>query len=174
MRRLGDSYMVATAASSFKQKLLAGLRQIGIGTRFCSPVAAEALGFCGFDDVYADMEHSPNDQTAVLRQSQALAGTGAQTVVRLRSDDAAAIQGLLDIGIGNLVVPMVGSAGQARRVAAAALYPPRGVRNAARFHRGNRYGNLDFGATRDGFVSVAGDVPLLVGQARRAPATARH
>ncbi|WP_158746300.1 HpcH/HpaI aldolase/citrate lyase family protein [Acidisphaera sp. L21] len=109
---------------------------------------AEALGYAGCDYVYIDMEHSPNSLMSVLHQAQALAGTGASAVVRLPSDDPAVIQGLLDIGIETLVVPMVETAAQAQRVASAALYPPRGLRSAARFHRGNRYDNLDLGPTR--------------------------
>src|SRR6516165_6707284 len=105
--------MAAKQTPSFRQAMQDGSVQIGIRTQFCSPIVAEALGFCGYDYVYIDMEHSPNDLMSVLR----------------------------DIGIENLVVPMVESAEQAKRVGKAALYPPRGSRSAARFTRGNYYGN---------------------------------
>jgi 4-hydroxy-2-oxoheptanedioate aldolase len=140
--------MASKQAPSFKQAIEGGAVQIGVRSQFCSPIVAEALGFCGYDYVYIDMEHSPNDLMSVLGQAQALAGTGAYAVVRLPSDDPAMIQGLLDIGIENLVVPMVESAEQAKRVAKAALYAPRGGRSAARFTRGNHYGNRDLGPLR--------------------------
>ena len=135
--------MTTALAPSFKQQMLDGHPQIGVRTQFCSPIVAEALGFCGFDYVYIDMEHSPNDLTSVMHQCQALAGTGAHPVVRLPTNDASIIQSLLDVGVENLVVPMVESAEEARRAAAATRYPPDGIRSAARSHRGNRYGTLD-------------------------------
>lgn len=139
--------MVSHLAPSFKQRMRAGIPQIGIRTQFCSPIVAEALGFCGFDYVYIDMEHAPNDVMSVLLQAQALAASEAHAVVRLASDDPAVIQRLLDVGIENLVIPMVESPEQAARMAKAALYPPRGARSASGVHRGNRYGNLDLGPT---------------------------
>jgi 4-hydroxy-2-oxoheptanedioate aldolase len=140
--------MAEKQTPSFRQAMQRGAVQIGVRTQFCSPIVAEALGFCGYDYVYIDMEHSPNDLMSVLQQAQALAGTGAHAVVRLSSDEPALIQGLLDIGIENLVVPMVESAEQTKRVVKAALYPPRGDRSAARFTRGNHYGNRDLGPSR--------------------------
>jgi 4-hydroxy-2-oxoheptanedioate aldolase len=140
--------MAEKRTPSFKQAMQGGSVQIGVRTQFCSSIVAEALGFCGYDYVYIDMEHSPNDLMSVLQQAQALAGTGAHVVVRLSSDEPALIQGLLDIGIENLVVPMVESAEQAKRVAKAALYPPRGGRSSARYTRGNQYGNRDLGPSR--------------------------
>ena len=134
--------MNGQATVSFKQRMRSGIPQIGIRSQFCSPIVVEALGFSGFDYVYIDMEHSPNDLRSVLAQCHAVAGTPAVPVVRLPSNDLVLIQQLLDAGIENLVVPMVDDAEQGRRAASATMYAPRGIRSAARAHRGNRYGNL--------------------------------
>ena len=125
---------------SFKQRLKSGQNLVGIRSQLCSPIVAEALGFSGFDYIYIDMEHSPNDLMAVLQQCQAIAGTPAVPVVRLPTDDIVLIQRLLDIGVENIVVPMVETVEVAARAASAMRYPPAGIRSVARVHRGNRYG----------------------------------
>lgn len=135
---------------SFKQKLRAGIPQIGIRSQLCSATVAEALGFCGFDYIYIDMEHSPNDLTSVLQQAHAIAGTQAETVVRIPSNDIVLIQRLLDMGVENIVVPMVDTPEEAAQAASAVQYPPHGIRSRARVHRGNCYGTDD---TYDSTVS---------------------
>jgi 4-hydroxy-2-oxoheptanedioate aldolase len=125
---------------SFKQRLKSGQRLVGVRSQLCSPIVAEALGFSGFDYVYLDMEHSPNNLMTVLLQCQSLAGTPAVPVVRLPTNDIVLIQQLLDIGVENIVVPMVESVEAAAHAASAMRYPPAGIRSVARVHRGNKYG----------------------------------
>jgi 4-hydroxy-2-oxoheptanedioate aldolase len=133
---------------SLKRRMQTGAPQIGIRSQLCSMIAAEALGFCGFDYVYLDMEHAPNNLMLVLQQCQALAGTPAVPVVRIPSNDTVLIQQLLDVGIENIVVPMVETVKDAERAASATLYPPLGVRSFAGVHRGNEYGGTkDYNAT---------------------------
>jgi len=125
---------------SFKQKLRAGIPQIGIRTQLSNPAVAEALGLCGYDYVYIDMEHSTADLATVVALSQAIAGTPAESIVRIPSNDPVLIQRLLDSGLNNIVVPMVENAEEAAIAASAMRYPPRGTRSMARVHRGNAYG----------------------------------
>jgi 4-hydroxy-2-oxoheptanedioate aldolase len=126
--------------NSFKQRLKSGQRLVGVRSQLCSHIVAEALGYSGFDYVYLDMEHSPNNLMSVLLQCQALAGTPAVPVVRLPTNDIVLIQQLLDVGIENIVVPMVESVESAALAASAMRYPPAGIRSVARVHRGNKYG----------------------------------
>ncbi len=125
---------------------------VGIRSQLCSAIVAEALGFSGIDYLYIDMEHSPNNQLTVLAQCQALAGTPALPVVRLPTNDHVLIQQLLDIGVENLVIPMVETVEEARHAASATRYPPLGNRSVARVHRGNRYGR-----TADDYDRSVGD-----------------
>jgi 4-hydroxy-2-oxoheptanedioate aldolase len=139
-----------TQTSSFKQDMKAGRKQVGLRTQLCSAIVAEALGRCGADYVYIDMEHAPNDLMSVLHQSQALAGTPAHAVVRLPGLDVVLIQQLLDLGIENIVVPMVETVAQAEEAVTAMRYPPRGMRGAGKVHRGNGFGtNPDYLAQVD-------------------------
>jgi 2-keto-3-deoxy-L-rhamnonate aldolase RhmA len=125
---------------SFKRRLESGVPQIGIRNQICSPIVTEALGFCGFDYVYLDMEHSPSDLMVVLQQCHALGGTPAVPVVRIPSLDQILIQRLLDIGVENIVVPMIETVADGERAAAATRFPPHGIRSFAGVHRGNQYG----------------------------------
>jgi 4-hydroxy-2-oxoheptanedioate aldolase len=128
------------STQSFKQRLQTGAPQIGIRSQLCSGIVAEALGFCGFDYVYLDMEHAPNNLMLILQQCQALAGTPAVPVVRIPANDVVLIQQLLDVGIENIVVPMVETVEDAKQAASATLYPPKGIRSVTGVHRGNEYG----------------------------------
>lgn len=128
------------AKGSFKQALKAARPLVGVRTQIDSPMVAEALGFCGFDYVYIDMEHSHADLRSVMQQCQAVAATPAHPVVRISSNDPVLIQQLLDLGVQSIVVPMIDTAEDARRAVAATRYPPEGIRSVSRVHRGNRYG----------------------------------
>jgi 2-keto-3-deoxy-L-rhamnonate aldolase RhmA len=130
---------------TFKAALMGARPQIGSRTQIANTMVAEALGCCGFDYVYIDMEHSPADALSAMQQCQAVQGTPAHPVVRLPSNDAILIQKLLDLGVENFVVPMVDTAEQAKAAVAATRYPPHGTRSFARVHRGNRYGgDIDY------------------------------
>src|SRR5262245_30382031 len=126
--------------ASFKSRLRSATPQIGIRSQLCSALAAEAIAGCGYDYVYLDMEHAPNDLMSILNQSNAIAAAGSHTVVRLPGNDGLLMQRLLDLGINNLVIPMVESAADAEQAVAATRYPPKGNRSAAAVHRGNRFG----------------------------------
>src|SRR5262245_13030976 len=124
--------------TSFKSQLLSGAPQIGIRSQLCSAIAAQAVAGCGYDYVYIDMEHAPNDLMSVLHQANAIEAAGSHTVVRLPGNDGLLMQRLLDLGVNNLVIPMVESEQDARQAVAATRYPPDGNRSAAAVHRGNR------------------------------------
>lgn len=142
---------------SFKHRLRTGTPQIGIRSQFCSSIVAEALGFCGFDYVYLDMEHAPNNLMLVLQQCQAIAGTPAVPVIRIPANDPVLIQQLLDVGIENIVVPMVNTVEDAQQAAAATRFPPKGIRSVTGVHRGN-----DYGAQSDYNQTVEARICLIV------------
>ncbi|MDN3310346.1 aldolase/citrate lyase family protein [Microbacterium oryzae] len=107
-----------------------------------SPLVAEICAGGDVDWLLIDMEHAPNGLPSVLAQLQAVAAYPATPVVRVASADPVLIKQVLDVGAQNLLVPMVGSAAEAREVVAAVRYPPlgrRGVGSAlARSARWNR------------------------------------
>ena len=124
-------------------RALAGDRpQIGMWVASGSPYCAEICAGSGLDWLLVDTEHSPNDVRSVLAQLQAVAPYPVHAVVRPPVADRVVIKQLLDIGVQNLLVPMVDTAEAARQVVEATRYPPAGVRGVgsalARASRWNR------------------------------------
>ncbi|MGA9872598.1 MAG: HpcH/HpaI aldolase/citrate lyase family protein [Rhodococcus sp. (in: high G+C Gram-positive bacteria)] len=107
-----------------------------------SPVVAEIMAGSGLDWVLIDMEHAPNGLESVLAQLHAVSAYPVTPVVRVPVGDPVVIKQVLDLGAQTILVPMVSTAEQARDVAAAAQYPPAGIRGVgsalARSARWNR------------------------------------
>ena len=112
----------------FKQALAARRPQIGLWLSLAHPYAAEVCATAGFQWLLIDGEHAPNDVRSTLAHLQAVAPYPGQPVVRAVTGDTALIKQLLDIGVRNLLVPMVDTPSQARALVAATRYPPEGVR----------------------------------------------
>lgn len=107
-----------------------------------SPTSAEIMAGSGLDWVLIDMEHAPNGLESIVAQLHAVSGYPVTPVVRVPANDAVLIKQVLDLGAQSILVPMVSTADQARAVAAAAQYPPAGIRGVgsalARSARWNR------------------------------------
>jgi len=129
-------------ANPLKRALRERRRQIGLWSMLASPVATEIAAGSGFDFLVLDMEHAPNELTAIRDQLQAMQASAAAPVVRPPWNDTVAFKRLLDVGVQNFVVPMVQDADEARRAVAATRYPPRGVRGVAVATRANRFGRV--------------------------------
>ncbi|HEY8317205.1 MAG TPA: HpcH/HpaI aldolase/citrate lyase family protein [Amnibacterium sp.] len=128
---------------TFRDRLVEATRPLA-GMWVCSgsPLVAEICAGSGLDWLLIDMEHSPNGLEGVLAQLQAVAAYPVTPLVRVPSGDRVTIKQVLDLGAQNLLVPMIGSAGEARGLVEAVRYPPagrRGVGSAlARSARWNR------------------------------------
>lgn len=90
---------------------------------------AELMGSLGFDAVCVDTQHGLIGPDALLPMLQALAATGTPTLVRVPSNDPAAINRALDTGADGVIVPLVDSAREAAAAASACRYPPVGDRS---------------------------------------------
>lgn len=149
----------------FKQALAAGQPQVGLWLSLAHPYAAEACATTGFQWLLIDGEHAPNDVRSTLAQLQAVAAYPGQPVVRAVTGDAVLIKQLLDIGVRNLLVPMVDTPEQARALVAATRYPPEGIRGVgAAVARASRWG------ARPGYLDIANDEVCLLVQAETAAA----
>jgi 4-hydroxy-2-oxoheptanedioate aldolase len=119
--------------------------QFGMWVCSGSPLVAEICAGSGLDWLLIDGEHSPNSLESILSQLQAVAAYPITPVVRVPSGDTVIIKQYLDLGVQNLLVPMVNSADDARSVVSAVRYPPLGVRGVgsalARAARWNRVDN---------------------------------
>lgn len=142
---------------TFRDALAAADRPL-VGMWCCSgsPLVAEICAGAGLDWLLIDGEHGPNDLGSILAQLQAVAAYPVTAVVRVPSNDAVVIKQVLDLGAQTIIVPMVGSAEEARAAVAAVRYPPGGVRGVgsalARSARWNRV--ADYLPDGDAHVSL--------------------
>lgn len=128
---------------SLKDALAQAERSL-LGIWVCSGSAlnAEICAGAGFDWLFIDAEHSPNDLPAILAQLQAVRSYPVVPVVRPPVNDTVVIKQYLDLGVQSLIIPMVNTAEDAQAAVAACHYPPLGVRGVgsalARSARWNR------------------------------------
>lgn len=129
--------------NTFRDALAATDRPLA-GMWVCSgsPLIAELCAGSGLDWLLVDAEHSPNGLESILAQLQAIHGYPVHAVVRPPVNDTVVIKQYLDLGVQNLLIPMVSSVAEAEAAVAATRYPPQGVRGVgsalARAARWNR------------------------------------
>ncbi|WP_206073925.1 HpcH/HpaI aldolase/citrate lyase family protein [Pseudarthrobacter sp. AG30] len=138
--RIEDTFRSALAAQ--RQKGKAGRPLAGMWVCSGSPLVAELCAGAGLDWLLVDAEHSPNGLESILGQLQAIHGYPVHTMVRPPVNDTVVIKQYLDLGVQNLLIPMVNSVAEAEAAVAATRYPPQGVRGVgsalARAARWNR------------------------------------
>ncbi len=118
--------------------LLAGDKPLfGMFIGIASPAIVEMCGYAGFDFVVLDNEHGPASIETTEHMIRAARCANTIPVVRTLEPD---ILRILDIGASAIQVPQVNTAEQARRIVAAAKYPPVGSRGAAFSPRAAGYG----------------------------------
>jgi 4-hydroxy-2-oxoheptanedioate aldolase len=93
------------------------------------PAAAETLAGQGLDFVLIDLQHGLATLDRLVAHLTAVESAGALALVRVADQSASSVGQVLDRGAAAVVVPQVDNADQARAVAAACQYPPRGGRS---------------------------------------------
>jgi len=151
--------------NTFKSALREGRAQIGLWQALASPYSAELCAGAGFDWLLLDGEHAPNDVRSLLAQLQAIAAYPVHAVVRPPVGDTVLIKQYLDIGVTNLLVPMVETAEQAHALVRAVRYPPNGVRGVgAGLARVSRFGRIaDYTANADDEICLLVQVENVAG-----------
>jgi 4-hydroxy-2-oxoheptanedioate aldolase len=153
------------SGNSFRKALAARQPQVGLWLSMADPYLAEVSATAGFDWLLVDGEHAPNDLRSTLAALQAIAPYRSQPVVRAVAGEVALVKQLLDIGAQNLLIPMVDTAEQARRLVAATRYPPGGIRGV-----GSAVGRASRWSQRSEYLDVADDEVCLLVQAETATA----
>lgn len=114
-------------AIKFREKLKRGKICVGCAVTFSDPTVSEALSAV-LDFVWIEAEHSPLTIEAIQGHIMATKGSDAAPIVRVPWNDPVLIKPVLDAGAAGIVAPMVCNAAEARRLVAACLYPPEGIR----------------------------------------------
>jgi len=140
-----------------KSALKEGRPQIGLWQSLASAYTAEICAGAGYDWLLFDGEHSPNTIQTLLAQLQAVSAYPVEAVARPPVGDPVLIKQYLDIGFRSLLIPMVGSAEQARQMVSATRYPPGGIRGVAGLTRASGFG------TKPGYLANAdADICLIL------------
>lgn len=122
--------------AAFSERLRSGepLLAVSVGT---SVSALEILADCGYDWLFIDAETFPLAMADIQNMLRAMPVIGRDNttapaaLVRLNTDDEADIRQVLDMGADGIIIPLVKTAEQARRIVSAAKYPPQGERGVA-------------------------------------------
>lgn len=148
--------MTTAPHNILKQRLKMGEKTRGVWLDFHADAVAEMAGHSGADWCLIDGEHAPFDPATILQQVRVLAGTPAATIVRLPDDQIWMIKQVLDMGVQNLMVPMVETAEQAQAIVSACRYPPQGVRGVGfGVARAGGYGRLpDYARNADAELMI--------------------
>ena len=112
-----------------KRALAAGEPARGAWCSIASAHVVELVAEAGPDFVVIDGQHGLIGWADMVDMLRALARTDVSPLVRISGNDAAEIGRALDAGADGVIVPMIDSADEARRAAAACRYPPDGERS---------------------------------------------
>ena len=148
-----------------RRRVLGGELMVGVGCVLGSSLTAEMAGRAGFDWLWLDLEHGSGDYMALLHQVQAISGTAAAPVVRVRWNEPPLFKRVLDLGVAGVVVPWVNTRAEAEQAARAMRFPPEGVRGVARLNRAT-----GFGEQFDAYFASANENLLTVVQIETAEA----
>lgn len=94
-----------------------------------SAFSAELMGRCGFDWVCVDMQHGLVGYDSMVGMLQGLAITDTPAFVRVPWNQPDHVMKALDAGAQGIIVPMVGTADEARAAVDVVKYPPLGHRS---------------------------------------------
>jgi 4-hydroxy-2-oxoheptanedioate aldolase len=136
-----------------KERMLRGEPAFGYALGMGSPLAAEALGSTGIDFLLLDTQHGSWGPDSTIAALSAMTAGSAVPMARVATNNYTLIGRLLDEGMLGIVVPMVDTAEDARRAAAACRYPPHGSRSWG-WGRARAYG-ADYADWIDGQMFVA-------------------
>jgi 2-dehydro-3-deoxy-L-rhamnonate aldolase len=129
--------------NTFRQKLIHNQVQYGLWLSTTSAYVAEIAATSNYDWCLIDGEHAPNTIQNIYNQLQALAPYPIQPVVRLVEGTEANIKQALDIGCQTLLIPLINTAEQAKKIVQATHYPPNGTRGVGAFiARASRWGKV--------------------------------
>ena len=110
-------------------KLRTGQPAVGTWLSLCSPVAAEMLARIGWDWMVVDMQHSLASFDTMVSCFRAIQLGGAVPMARVPWNDTIWIQRTLDAGALGLVVPMINTPEDAKKVVDNMKYATKGQRS---------------------------------------------
>lgn len=94
-----------------------------------NPYSAALFAATGWDSVTLDAQHGLFEDAAVYAVLQALSARAPRRYVRVPANEAWLVGRALDAGADGVIAPLVNSVEEAKRLADATWYPPKGRRS---------------------------------------------
>ncbi|MCX5704276.1 MAG: aldolase/citrate lyase family protein, partial [Candidatus Omnitrophica bacterium] len=138
---------------SLKKKLRRRKPIFAAWTSLGHPSITEIFSRSGVDFIGIDIEHSTISQEQAQRIIAASQASGSLCLPRVASHNMEMIKRLLDSGADGIIVPMVNTADEARRLVSWCKYPPEGIRSFG-ISRAQGYG-FDFDSYTKEWNSVS-------------------
>lgn len=114
-----------------KANLKAGRKSFGMWLQSPDPAFAEITALAGFDFFILDLEHGTGDVLTAVEVMRAAACTNSTAMIRVPSSDPITLRRIADAGAEALLVPMVETAEEAKKIVDACRFPPLGKRGNA-------------------------------------------
>ncbi len=121
-----------------------------------SEIAADS----GFDFCWLDMEHGVMTDTDLMYHIMALRGTSCAPFVRVAENSHTLIKKVIDLAPAGIIVPMVNTAEDARKVVEACRFPMDGGSRGFGPRRGWRYGDIP----TEEFLQISKREPWIIPQ----------
>ncbi|MCC7347927.1 MAG: 2,4-dihydroxyhept-2-ene-1,7-dioic acid aldolase [Variibacter sp.] len=115
--------------NKLKARLKSGKACVNAWLAIPSGFSAEVMAQCGFDSVTVDMQHGVQDYQSMVQCFQAMDRYPITPLVRVPWNEPGIIGKVLDGGAWGVVCPMVNTPAEAKALANACLYPPKGKRS---------------------------------------------
>lgn len=123
---------MAMLRNAARERLEAGALALGVILRQARTVdIAPIMKSCGYDWLFLDLEHNSMDLDTAVQIAVASLSVGIAPVARVPAGQLWLATRFLDGGGLGIVVPHVDTAEEARHIAQALRYPPRGHRSVA-------------------------------------------
>jgi 4-hydroxy-2-oxoheptanedioate aldolase len=115
--------------NKLKARLKSGKACLNAWLAIPSGFSAEVMAQCGFDSVTVDMQHGVQDYQTMVQCFQAMDKYPITPLTRVPWNEPGIIGKALDGGAWGIICPMVNNAAEAKALANACLYPPKGKRS---------------------------------------------
>ncbi len=127
--------------NNIKAAMLRGETVVAMWSSTGSPDLAEAAVHRGWPTILIDNEHGVGNLDTAVAIHRAVLAAGGDCIIRVPSSDPTHLKLVADRGFRSIMVPMINTAADAKAIADATRYPPRGMRGyAAPVVRGSYFG----------------------------------
>ncbi|KAJ2669268.1 hypothetical protein GGI25_006213, partial [Coemansia spiralis] len=156
------SLLAGAQFGRFKTKLQQRIPLYGVWLSIPSPVTARMLAMQGFDWACIDMEHAPTNPALMAEMVAAVASSGTCTpIVRVPSHSPEWFKWALDAGAYGIIVPMVNTPEEMRKIEQLCKYPPLGKRSMGAFFAPHAFGLRGPRAMSDYVEQVSNDIIVI-------------